>query len=922
MRRLKRDTRGAVTIIVSIMLIPAILLSGTAVDLARIHTAKSMAQNANQLAGNTVLTQYNALLKDLYGLFGVAEYDPVLAGMVNDYIQVSIFGEKKDDTWIDTGLGTFQIFHGSEASAEVTAANTYNLGNVDVLRRQIEEYMKFRGPVILVVELLEALSIQGSSIKASSEAIEQQKKVDEGMGELFKLYGELYAAIQRADLCPQPGGNPNVAGAVGNVGNSLTSIKNAFADLQRRYKEWEDICKEIKDLEDRIAATSDDLQRAKLNNQLELLQGEKSDLEKRYVAKFKHIEALTNGNNATWQDWRSGDPIVKKDPDGNTEIFEDGATVYEWKGGQNIAGGTVAGGLINNIDNAKNTAERFKANFTAVVTKAGEIDSKREQIRAEIARLQGIIDNPDCDATLREELRTQIVEINALLNEFPNLANIARPYQEEGNAFIERVKTMLDGVEYRDRNNTASGSLSISDLRTISSNSAFALNENVASTQSAAAKYAGFELVTYQLRDLGFINFRGIDGNATYTSRRNLYDKLQGMATTKDVETISIADGLTDDSGSDDPETKQRNIIQQLVKLAEDARDGLINNPQGARRIVDSTVMGTGSIDTIDASKVIDLISDPGNGIQELADWALVMTYCTSMFSSYTTGKPSEFSGGVKPESPTSITSTPMNPKVNYFYQSEWEYLLVGNQDANANLNAVKNLIYTIRLICNTISAFKQDDIKAVANLVKAAVSAIPFVGPALGVVLYFATFAAFAAAESAVDLIDLRNGCKVVLIKGANDEKFKCKPSGVVALLKELGDGDISLHSVDTHKNEPGISYEQYMLIFFLVTSRTNTLVTRTGNLIQWNVVNYQKKANANNLDDKGFVKTDDAVNAMSAAFEEPDCFRLSKMHTDFDVTTTIDLRLLFLTLPIFQREGSPFSDRFQISATHYRGY
>jgi hypothetical protein len=118
--------------------------------LARIHTAKSIAHNANQLAANAVLTQYNALLKDLYGLFGVAENDPALGEMVNEYIQVAVFGEKPDDAWIDTGLGTLQLFHGSTASAEIAPADGYDLGKADVLRRQIEEYMKFRGTVILV----------------------------------------------------------------------------------------------------------------------------------------------------------------------------------------------------------------------------------------------------------------------------------------------------------------------------------------------------------------------------------------------------------------------------------------------------------------------------------------------------------------------------------------------------------------------------------------------------------------------------------------------------------------------------------------------------------------------------------------------------------------------------------------------------
>lgn len=71
MRKLFHNCKGAVTVMVTLLLIPSILVSGTGVDLARIYTAKSVVQDANQLAANSVLAGYEALLQDLYGLFGV-----------------------------------------------------------------------------------------------------------------------------------------------------------------------------------------------------------------------------------------------------------------------------------------------------------------------------------------------------------------------------------------------------------------------------------------------------------------------------------------------------------------------------------------------------------------------------------------------------------------------------------------------------------------------------------------------------------------------------------------------------------------------------------------------------------------------------------------------------------------------------------
>ena len=40
-QKLKHDCRGAVTVFVSLMLIPAVLISGSGVDIARLYVARS-----------------------------------------------------------------------------------------------------------------------------------------------------------------------------------------------------------------------------------------------------------------------------------------------------------------------------------------------------------------------------------------------------------------------------------------------------------------------------------------------------------------------------------------------------------------------------------------------------------------------------------------------------------------------------------------------------------------------------------------------------------------------------------------------------------------------------------------------------------------------------------------------------------------
>ena len=137
MKNFFRDVRGAVTVMVTLLLIPAVLVSGTAVDLARIYSARSILHDANQLAANSVLASYDALLQDLYGLYGVMAQDEQLAAMVDEYIQTAVLGED----WKETGLGTFQLFYGSDPETGGVAAAEGQLpvlGTVTITEPEVE----------------------------------------------------------------------------------------------------------------------------------------------------------------------------------------------------------------------------------------------------------------------------------------------------------------------------------------------------------------------------------------------------------------------------------------------------------------------------------------------------------------------------------------------------------------------------------------------------------------------------------------------------------------------------------------------------------------------------------------------------------------------------------------------------------------
>jgi len=864
MRKFLKNTKGAVTVFVTLLLIPAMLVSGTAVDLARIHTARSIIQDANQLAANTVLTQYNALLHDLYGLFGIADDDPVLGRLLDEYIRVSVFGEIGQDR----SLGTLQLFYGSNISTgEPSFTNDMNLRNENVLRRQIEEYMKFRGPVIIVQDMLELLG--SNTFKEDSGVITDKLEIESGIADIYEKYKELYNVIIIANKCDQINGGI-VGGTVGTVSSSLDLIRLQFVSLSSAYEAWEK------------ATTA----------------SAKSDHAARYTAILNNIRSRTIGG-PVGSNWSAG----------------------KWQST------TSPQGLNKTIENAKDHADNFKPKFDDVISIAKVIDNMQADLNRKIDELEQRINsggiNDELRAALTEKTGTppkSIIERYRDILKWNDLEGMADLFKSGGVHYIDNImKPLLDDVRYRNMHNAANASLTRTQLENIITDSWFALSSAVLAINSRAAIFAGYTKanVTYNVPS-GFMKFGDHPGR-----NKEFFEELNQMMNHPNIPPIKLYDEQNE-SGGANVEAKQRNMINDLLNLVNTAYAGLTNDPLGAMYINGSVSSGT---DVMNAGKLADLvsqvqnepvasvISDPFGSVLRAADHLLLLSYCTSVFSNYATARPESNGknrgeiGGI--DFPKSITGVPLSPEVNYFFQSEWEYLYNGSDNASNNLSAVSRLIFIVRLICNYISVFSVGEVTTVITSIRAAFAWNPPVGLLLGELAR----AAFVAAESAIDVSVLRGGYKVPLLKSGKTGEWICSPSGVAKALNDLAVGVVS---DGIGKDGKGLSYSNYLTFLFLAKGLTSSdagtvLAGRTANLIEWNVLNYKNGV----FGDEG---------KMSGALSSGGGFKLEDMKTDFSITTTVDMRMLFLSM-IFAQDfsgsrGIGMPSSMPVSVTDYRGY
>lgn len=866
-KKILSQTKGAVTIFVTMLLIPAMLVSGTAVDLARIYTGGSILQNANQLAANAVLSQYDALLYDLYGLFGIAENDPIFASLLDDYIETSIFG----DSGQDTGLGTFQLFYGSNISLEdVYFAEGKHLRNEDVLSRQIEEFMKFRAPVVVVKEILELTGV--STLREDTGIINDKLELESAIARVLEMYLTLYNAIIAADRVNQVGSGGIAGVTVGTVSSALDRIRQSFIALLNCYIAWEN------------AETPED--------------------RSRYAAEFQAI--LSNISVRT----------------------TGGRYGSNWS---NDSWGHLAGhsqGLNATIDNAIINADRGKPPFDEVVVIAGRLDAMQDDLRRAIDNLEARLEKGEGSPELRDALTTRqadtgmsIIDRYRNILRWDNIESMAIIYRDGGYDYIDNiVKPLLREVRYRNGRRSGLPSLSREQLENISSNGILSLSEEISAGDSLTGTLASYsrDEITYNMPD-GFLRFGDYPGD-----NEEFFNELSQLVNQPPLPPVELFEGQQQDGG--DQEESQRNMIDELLSLASSAYAGLTNNPLGAKYVNHAGFAEGASEDVSDISNlvseasnhsVIDVISDPVGSLSRAGDYLLLLTYATSMFSNYTTARP--LVNDLSRDDlhtvalPRTLKGTTLSPQVNYFFQSEWEYLYNGSENAGTNLSAITKLIFIVRIVCNYIAVFRVPEVTKIVTGIKAAFAW----NPILSILLGELARGAFVAAESAIDLSILRSGGRVALIKNPKTD-WIASPSGVARELSNLADGLASDTNTSSTDSDKGITYSNYMQFFFITkgifsSNPSLVLTRRIADLIELNVINYQD-----------FIFSDEE--RMSAALESPDRFRLNDRKTDFVLTTSADMRMLFLSMIFAQNfsnsRGIGMPVTMPVTATDFRGY
>ena len=201
-----KKTKGAVSIFLVIILVPMMTVSALFVDASKISLARSVAASAGDLTLNTALTDYDTMLKDMYGLFATAQNTDELYESLEDYYRTCITSSGVSEVDADSLVGqimsqlalvgedsdTSDMLNMQLVDFDVSKHSDANLANATILEKQIVDFMKYRGPIntglsfLSAIQTLKTLSKQSELVDKRQEYYTQQQTVMETLETAWK----------------------------------------------------------------------------------------------------------------------------------------------------------------------------------------------------------------------------------------------------------------------------------------------------------------------------------------------------------------------------------------------------------------------------------------------------------------------------------------------------------------------------------------------------------------------------------------------------------------------------------------------------------------------------------------------------------------------------------------------------------------
>lgn len=210
MKKFTRGIKGSISLFLSMVMLFLVILEGFLIDGSKVLAAKMSMAGAGELALNAGLTYYDQALLDIYGLFACSKTEEELTQNLEKHFKKTL-GEAvggADDGYVDQMLGFIKEnlknnWDGEEAgnllnltvqSFEAKGVENSQLSNPYVMKQEILQYMKYRGPASLGYGILDKL-FAFKELDKQQETMEKKLDYEEDMSDVQKACEKAYEVL-------------------------------------------------------------------------------------------------------------------------------------------------------------------------------------------------------------------------------------------------------------------------------------------------------------------------------------------------------------------------------------------------------------------------------------------------------------------------------------------------------------------------------------------------------------------------------------------------------------------------------------------------------------------------------------------------------------------------------------------------------
>lgn len=264
MKLFRANNKGSITVMVVLILVPTIFFNGFMVDLARIKLYSNQALLTADNYGEAVLSCYDNVLKELYGLFAISQDEDGKKAIeaLEKYMSTSF---NPNSNTVSSSLATFigntsyngmMPYKNADVQLDYKPSAGANLGNSDVLATQIGDFMKFRIAQQLWNDdsgVMDAIDMM-QNISKSAKAIQKQNKVVEKAEDVLSHTQKYYELLD--SLKGYTDFINNVNHTLDETGKEFDNIKNSSS--YKIYKDYNENKEAIERAEARERSLKDD----------------------------------------------------------------------------------------------------------------------------------------------------------------------------------------------------------------------------------------------------------------------------------------------------------------------------------------------------------------------------------------------------------------------------------------------------------------------------------------------------------------------------------------------------------------------------------------------------------------------------------------------------------------------------------------